>query len=169
VNNIVWHNRSFYWAIDSTTTPPTFGLHPAVGAGGEAPVYWDLAVLGTSTPALLNPVFSVLTDTTGYAASNLSVDPSFVAGYVNGQPGQTIQQPELTTGIATAAAFDEGGNWIDVRFGPLTPSGNYHLNAGSPVINMGSQAQCAAPANCLIDIDRQVRSNPPDIGADEWQ
>jgi len=169
VNNIVWHNRSFYWAIDNTVSPAVFGLRPSIGAGGEAPVYWDLGVLGTSAPALLNPVFSVLTDTTGYAASNLSADPSFVASYVNGQPGQTIQQPELTTGIATAAAFDEGGNWIDVRFGPLTPSGNYHLNAGSPVIDMGSQAQCATPANCLIDIDRQVRSNPPDIGADEWQ
>ncbi|MBZ0106436.1 MAG: hypothetical protein K8H84_12500 [Sulfuricella denitrificans] len=169
VNNIVWHNRSFYWTIDNTTTPPSFGLHPSLGAGGEAPVYWDLAVLGTSTPALLNPTFSVLTDTTGYAASNLMVDPAFIAGYVNGQPGQTVQQPEFTTAITTAPAFDEGGNWIDVRFGPLTPSGNYHLNAGSPAINRGTQVQCATPANCQVDIDGQARSNPPDIGADEQQ
>jgi hypothetical protein len=29
--------------------------------------------------------------------------------------------PEITTSLATAAAFDEGGNFIDVRFWPLTP------------------------------------------------
>jgi hypothetical protein len=128
-DNIVWHNRSFYWTIDNTTVPATFGLVPDVGAG-QAAVYSDLAVLGTANQGTwpgytdgdkLNPTNSILTSTAGYAGSNSSTAPSFVAEYFNGNQGQTIQQPELTTSIATAGAFDEGGNWIDVRFGPLTP------------------------------------------------
>jgi hypothetical protein len=127
-DSIVWHNRSFYWTIDNTTVPATFGLVPNLGAGQTA-VYSDLAVLGTAAQGTwpgytngdkLNPLRSILTDTTGYDASNSSTAPSFVAQYFNGARGQTIQQPELTTSIATAGAFDEGGNWITVRFGPLT-------------------------------------------------
>jgi hypothetical protein len=55
--------------------------------------------------------------------SNFSedVEPLFVREYFNGNRGQTIQQPELTTSIAVQPAFDEGGNFITVRFGPLTP------------------------------------------------
>ncbi|MDP3400065.1 MAG: hypothetical protein Q8R97_02985, partial [Brevundimonas sp.] len=124
-------NRSFYWAISNATVPSTFGLVPDIGAG-QAAVYSDLAVLGTPAQGTwpdyvnagadkLNPMNSILTSTTGYDASNSSAAPGFVAEYSNGDQGQTIQQPELTTSLATAAAFDEGGNWIDVRFGPLTP------------------------------------------------
>ncbi len=130
-DNILWHNRSFYWTIDNATAPATFGLVPDVGAG-QAAVYSDLGVLGTLHQGTwpdyvdagadkLNPVNSILSSTAGYDGSNSSAPPVFVAEYLNGDQGQTIQQPELTTGIATAAAFDEGGNWIDVRFGPLTP------------------------------------------------
>jgi hypothetical protein len=129
-NNIVWHNRSFYWSIDNTTVPATFGLVPNVAAG-QLVVYSDLAVLGTAAQGTwpgyvdagahkLNPTSSILTDVTGYDASNSSTAPGFVAQYFNGDQGQTIKQPELATSIATAGAFDEGGNWIDVRFGPLT-------------------------------------------------
>ncbi|MFZ3018001.1 MAG: hypothetical protein WA056_06055 [Gallionella sp.] len=128
-DNIVWHNRSFYWVIDNTTVPAKFGMVPDLAAAGQAAVYSDLAVLGTGAQGTwpgytdgdkLNPLRSILTDTTGYDASNSSTAPGFVAEYFNGDRGQTIQQPELTTAIATAGAFDEGGNWITVRFGPLS-------------------------------------------------
>jgi hypothetical protein len=129
-DNIVWHNRSFYWRIDDTTAPSTFGLVPDIGAGA-APVFRDLAVLGVAG-ACLNPLTSILTAlsepsgdgtvTCNYnAVSNSTTDPAFVAEYYNsGDPGQTILLPETTTSLATAAAFDEGGNFIDVRFWPLT-------------------------------------------------
>jgi hypothetical protein len=129
-DNIVWHNRSFYWTIDNTTVPATFGLVPDIGAG-QAAVYSDLGVLGTAQQGTwpsytngaahkLNPTSSTLTSTAGYAAGNTSTAPVFAAQYFNGSQGQIIQQPELTTSIATAGAFDEGGNWITVRFGPLS-------------------------------------------------
>ncbi len=182
LNNIVWHNRSFYWAIDNTVDPASFGLVPNIGAG-QAAVYADLAVLGTSSPAhQLSPGYSLLTDTTGYGASNITGDPLFVAEYFNGDKSQTIQQPELTTSIATAAAFDEGGNWIDVHFGPLTTSnaiglpgcavvgsclnGDYHLRSGSPALGA-----CVTASGVAVDFDGDVRPAPagtqPDIGADE--
>jgi hypothetical protein len=191
LNNIVWHNRSFYWEIDIACDPvtsptPCFGLVPNIGAGNPA-VYSDLAVLSISNPApRLSPRYSLLTDLTGYGgANNITGDPLFVAEYFNGDKSQTIQMPELTTSIATAPAFDEGGNFIDVRFGPHTLTnavalpnclvvgaclnGDYHLQAGSPALAMGILIPLVTP---LTDFDGQSRPLPifplrPDIGADE--
>ncbi|HYE35904.1 SdrD B-like domain-containing protein [Methylocaldum sp.] len=143
--NIVWRNRSFFWEIDNTTDPSTFGLWPVVAADGiGGAVFHDLAVLGTASTACLNPRASTLTSLSGpegcsypggFFTPNNTNDPSFAASYFNSSPGQTIQQPEVTTALATAPAFDEGGNFIDVHFGPLTlfnpttgdPFGDYRL------------------------------------------
>ena len=129
-NNIVWHNRSFYWTIDRTTVPATYGLVPNISAGQPA-VYSDLGVLGTALqgtwPAYadvgadkLNPTNSILTNAAGYDVSNSATAPAFLAEYFNGDKGLSIQQPGLISNIATAPAMDEGGNWLDARFGPLT-------------------------------------------------
>lgn len=169
--NIVWHNRSFYWAIDPTCDPtvsttPCFGLQPNVGAG-DAPVYDDLAV--TDAAGCLDPQNSILTVLSEpgctYAASNSTADPMFVGEYVNGAPGQTIVIPETTSSL-TAAAFDEGGNFIEVRFGPLSPIGDYHLQDGSPAEGLGTIG-----TGVTTDFDGDARPMPngsnPDAGADE--
>lgn len=169
VNNIIWQNRSFHWFVEPDPANPQqsiFGLVPDVGAG-EPAVYNDLAVLGVT--GSLNPMNSILTDITGYDPSNLSVDPTFAAGYFNGDRGQTIIMPELTTSLATAPAFDEGGNFIDVSFGPLTPSGDYHLLPGSPAIDAGDSAVLADHTELAVDFDAETRPSGAgtDIGADE--
>ena len=49
--------------------------------------------------------------------------------YFNGSNGTGIQQAEFTT-ISTPSvqpAFDEGGNFIEVRYGPLSPVGDYSV------------------------------------------
>ena len=56
VNNIIWHNRSFYWLL---TNEGDFSLIPNISLE-ETPIYADLAVLGTT--GMLNPQFSILTD-----------------------------------------------------------------------------------------------------------
>jgi large repetitive protein len=159
-NNILWHNRSFYWAIDNSVSPAVNMLFPDVG-GGAPPVYSDLAVLGVV--GALSPHNSIMTSTAGYAADNIATDPSFVSWYLNGSRNHVIAAPEIATNFGTAAAFDEGGNFIDVRYGPLQPIGNYHIGATSPAINLGANVN--SPTR---DIDGQVRAGRPDAGADEF-
>jgi hypothetical protein len=163
INNIIWENRSFHWAIQGTN-PSLFGLLPNIGAG-DAPVFSDLGVLGVT--GRLYPQTSLLTDTTGYHASNRALDPSFVLGYFNGDRNQTLQG--VTTSMQAPPAFDEGGNFIDVRFGPLTPGGSYHLNAGSPAIDAGSASVVNWNVELTVDYDGDTRPAgiTPDMGADE--
>jgi hypothetical protein len=122
-NNIVWENRSFYWSIDGE------------GRGGlvpDTPIFRDLEVVGV--PGALTCEGCVLTG---------APDP-FVRSYFNNNGTLSIF-PEDTTPL-TAAAVDEGGNFIDLRFGPLTlwdPGnglelfGDYHIRAGSAAEGAG--------------------------------
>ncbi len=168
VNNIVWQNRSFHWFTLGDVNDPEpfeFGLSPDVG-NGEPAVFDDLAVLGFA--GQLDPRFCILTDASGYDASNQSADPDFVLDYFNGDRGQTILQLETTTALEAQPAFDEGGNFIDVRFGPLTPSGNYHLNGASPAIDAAG-AFDGNYSDLGLDFDGQSRpqGGAADVGADE--
>ena len=182
-SNILYNNRSFHWENNDNPATPIIetGLFPAdcTPTSTASCVFDDLAVLGA--PGQLNPVFSVLTDTTGYAASNLSADPEFVRPYFNG-PRDNLNLPEFTT-LQTSAALDEGGNFIQVTFGPLTlldtgvPNVNlrtmfdYHLAAGSPAIDSGSPNNAGGALGTLgsrdFDNDPRGTSNT-DIGADEY-
>jgi hypothetical protein len=159
-NNIVWRNRSFFFSIDDTQEPPVYGLNNAT------PYYQDLAVLGAA--GQLNPQSCLLTDANGYAASNIDgvTDPNalFQSAYVNTDNGKTVTQVELTTTIATQPAFDEGGNFIQVRFGPLTPTGDYHLVSGADAVDAADAGE--APAND-IDGDTRPQGGGDDIGSDE--
>ncbi len=168
-NNIIWHNRSFYWDVNENG-----------GIGGllpDTPAYNDLEVKGTALPALLDPRYSILTDATPYDSSNFSVDPGFVNEYVNGAQGHLVL-PEAGTGIQTAPAFDEGGTFIQARFGPLTPIGDYHLDASSTLIDAGCIPSppgydCTLPARASADFDHEARPDhytpvKADIGADEY-
>jgi hypothetical protein len=180
-DDIIWRNRSFFFLLDDNPDPPLFGLCPDIGGavglvcpGGNSPVYADLAVVGAG--GALNPTTSILSTTPG-------ANPAFVQGYFNGQPGQTIAQPEITTAIQAPPAFDEGGNFIRLHFGPLTMCddltladgnpglcSNYHIGAGSTAINTGQNLIGTFP-DLARDYDNQPRpvGAGVDIGADERQ
>jgi hypothetical protein len=65
--------------------------------------------------------------------------------------------------MSATPAVDEGGaTWIDVRYGPLVPQGDYHIGAVSTAIG---GATIDLPA---IDFDGEARVSPGDIGADEY-
>jgi len=179
-NNIIWHNRSFYFKIDGAN----FGLCPALGTStvlgcGSTPIYDDLKVLNASGTGL-EPRYTVFSSTysgtgSGHGTNKLEADAGLIADYVNGDRGQTIQQPEIASSIQAAVAFDEGGNFIDIRFGPLSlnvdaplagaPS-DYHLEAGSPAIDEGNPVPTVLPL--LIDFDGDNRNPEWSIGADEF-
>lgn len=168
-NNIVLNNRSMFWEV-------TTGVGQLKIAGVN-----DLGVLPEGSGFFLQPMHGILTDvTTGYDASNQQVADSgtvFVNNYFNAPPGfatvqpdGTILQLEFTTTLATAAALDEGGNYIEVHYGPLTPGGNYHLADGSPAINAAYDPALTVSGLLAVDVDGQPRptnTNSADIGADE--
>ena len=175
-NNIVLNNRSLFWQVNTTT-----GIGQLVFSATD-----DLAVLPRPTTDRLNPLFSLLTTgNTGYAASNFLVADSttvFANAYFNAppafgaiQPNGTFLQPEITTGLQAAPALDEGGNYIDVHYGPLSPVGDYHLSGTSPAIDRGSNAYLTTYPLLAADIDNQLRptdgdgngSAISDTGADE--
>ena len=165
-NNIVWQNRSFHY---DTVLMPALS-QSTVGECVASTNYWDLGVLGGGFT--LNPRFSVLTDTVGFDASNTSGDPVLVMPYCNG--GRTL---ESTPGPMTAfAAVDEGGaTWIDVRFGPLVATGDYHINVlTSSARGNGIPTSSADPTHPLkFDFDGENRPQSTvdsiyvDRGADE--
>jgi len=177
-NNVIWHNRSFYFFGDATANPPVYGLLPAP----TSPVYDDLAVVGTQTTQRLNPTFCLLTDRTGYATNNRVGNPAFVASYNNGDRGLAVIQPEITTAIQAPPAFDEGGNFIRLRFGPLTLTnpatgllfGDYHLTLDSAAARDRGTNNMVTMFQSLLghDVDGDIRPNPDtnraDIGADEF-
>lgn len=167
-NDIIWHNRSFYW--DSTINPGVGGLPQ--GGLVETASYQDLAVLGTS--AGFAPRFCILSDVTGLLRSNRSVDPMFVSEYVNRDSSLPVI-PENPMPL-TAAAVDEGGNFIDIHFGPLTLwnpvtgalYGDYHIQAGSPVVGGGRARPFPSLATDYDGNTRSIVLNAPvEIGADE--
>lgn len=146
-NNILYNNRSFYW--DALLNGGNGGLvvNPTMPM-------WDLQVSGIA--GSLNPQHCLLSDTTGYDASNASGDPMFVEAYQNN--------------LLTAAVLDEGGNSITVRYKELGLIGNYHLAPGSAAINLGTGAYMTQFPTLYKDIDGQWRplgSVPVDTGADE--
>ncbi|NOS79331.1 MAG: hypothetical protein HOP35_15445 [Nitrospira sp.] len=183
-NNIVLNNRSMFWEVDTQVNPPkgqlkTAGVH-------------DLGVLPEGAGFLLHPMNGILTDgTIGYDVSNqlvidvmkadgtsdVFVNPYFNAppGFGSVQPDGTILQLEFTTTLASAAALDEGGNFIDVHYGPLTPGGNYRLVANAPAIDAGNDAALIVSGLLAADYDGQPRPTDgnsdgtarTDIGADE--
>jgi hypothetical protein len=200
------------WAVTGPAAGQ-FGLFDPTAAGacdtsspaGTNPVYVDLAVLRTAAAGnfagkyvgagvdKLTPdhgILSALLGPNGYdnGHANLAVDPALAAVYANGNRKPSPFVPGFTTLIDTAATSDEGGNFIDIRYGPLTlwnclnpdgtvkPAqsaancplfGNYHLAAGSPAVDSGA-ARTGANGVPVADFDGDARPAAAiDIGADE--
>lgn len=209
-DDIILHNRSFYWANidDPGTTVIETGLFPAtcvdptVAADPECDVATatlndysdDLGVMAgviESGTYELTAIFSMLTDRTLEGAgiaplwnnntNGLPDNDDFYNGYFNTDRQATLLFGEPGAGAAgVAGAFDEGGNFLQVTYGPLTlhePGTafdglfGYHLSSGSNAINGGGYPESGLPvlARLDVDFDNDVR-NPsvldPDIGAD---
>ncbi|MDB6091076.1 MAG: multicopper oxidase type 3 [Gammaproteobacteria bacterium] len=138
--------------------------------------YWDLGVLQADNvpvsatnpgPLALAPKYSILSDTTAYGGSNnKAADPNFVHPYCNGS--QTI-----------SASADESGNFVDLRYGPLTQTApiaytgtaakqsfaDYHLaDTTSPAWEAATAS--GAPDHDFFDTKRP-QGGAFDIGAHE--
>jgi len=166
--------------------------------------YWEIGVRGDTGPSnhgsgvTLSPVNSVLTDVNDYpGAGNLGSNPNFASQYCDGArtppefassgwavpPGisdATVPNPAFN--LTPVATVDEGNNWINLRWGPLsmlnpvsnTVLGNYSPSAGSPVIDViprGSAGFAVAPSLDFFGNPRPDPANPNavDVGAVEFQ
>ena len=170
-NNIIWQNRSRVYELATNSL-----IDPN---GSTVPVYDDLStglIVITAGNKWLSRNNLLTIDHVGDHNSNISGDPSFITEYVNGDPGLNPSQAEFQT-IAVSPALDEGGNWLDVRYAPLSindvdmldnmidlPS-DYHLQAGSIAIEAGVGNR----PNGNIDIDGEPQVDTADIGSDEVQ
>jgi hypothetical protein len=158
VNNIIWHNRSFY--NDASLNGGAGGLLP-----NPTSPYWDLQVVGLAG-AFLNPTKSILPSLSDPFAPGHTYDGSNIVPDANG--AQNLFMREYKNVIQTSTVLDEGGNAISVRFSPLMEgAGNYHISCASPAIDVGDASALPALAQ---DIDGQARPNQAgvDIGADEF-
>ena len=147
---------------DATSPNPGGGVTITGGTGAcVAASYWDIGVRGDTGPTnhssgiTLAPTYSVLTSTQGYTSgnsNNTSNNPHFVSQYCDGSrtpPEFGASGWAVPAGISDAtvpnpifnltpvATVDEGNNWINMRWGPLsllnpvtnTTLGNYALAA----------------------------------------
>jgi hypothetical protein len=110
--------------------------------------YWDIGVRGDQspsnhvvmggTPMMLNPTDSVLSNMLDYNQNNSQGDPHLISSYCNGArtppetPGPYARGWQVPPGISDAtvpnpifsltpaATVDEGNNWVNMRYGPLS-------------------------------------------------
>jgi hypothetical protein len=201
-------------------------IQTASGQCGTGASYWDIGVRGDTGPGnhgsgfTLNPTYSVLDDT-GYASTNLASNPSIVSQYCNGSrvppecsvadgcggpsgygvpPGIVdASTPNPVFSLTPAATVDEGNNWINVSWGPLsltndasnTGTGNttgnygggalfanYALAAGSPAIDYVPLNSTTLPEATVPNLSTDFFGNPRpdpanpnhfDVGAVEFQ
>ena len=170
--DIFWQNRTFRITTGAIPTTPslqtTVQLVPSLtqSATGTCPGganYWDIGVYGDASTTnhgsglTLSPFASILTNTSGYNATNSSTNPGFVHQYCNGsrvppeiapllcsgpngnanapgciQPGTVGVSMTVPAGVpdinqfypaftlSPAATVDEGNNWINMFYGPLS-------------------------------------------------
>jgi len=161
VDNIIFENRAFQYDLDSTAAVPTSML-----------TFIDfIDVAAYAVPAVAGAP-TTLTTTNNLLTAD-PTDPVFVEPYFNQAPGVTIQQPEASTTLTATPAFDEGGNYITVRYGPLTldafgpayNGGDYHLGA---VLGLGVDLTGTFPLTASdFDGDSRVGVTAIDVGADQ--
>ncbi|MGF6601859.1 hypothetical protein P3T23_006610 [Paraburkholderia sp. GAS448] len=153
--------------------------------------YWDIGIRGDTGPTnhnsgfTLQPVSSILTSLSGGYSGNGNQapgSPDFVSQYCNGSrippengglgynvaPGiSDATLPNPVFNLTPAATVDEGNNWVNMAYGPLSLNnaaaysspgtsmpvlGNYSITTGSPAINKGKAA--GAPNHDIFGTSR---------------
>jgi len=145
--------------IVSLYTAFTNALAPSQTFTGECSAkvsYWDIGVRGDTNPTTriftMSPMRSVLSSGGYGGAGNSGTDPAFTSEYCNGSrvpPECTVTDgcggpngfgvppgiadavtPNPVFSLTPSATVDEGNNWINVSWGPLSMT-NPSLNSGT--------------------------------------
>jgi hypothetical protein len=133
-----------------STLQPVLAQQTVAGECMRGASYWDLGILGDTSPSTigrvnkLNPTYSILTAPPGgnhwYPGNNNNEDIAGLVGRPGGHPNDQIlvsvycnggradpgipdsTPPNPDFAFQVAGTEDEGGNWVDVRYGPLSLS-----------------------------------------------
>jgi IPT/TIG domain len=192
---------SLFNAFTGTAAPN----QTSTGACPSGVSYWDIGVRGDSGPSnhasgfTLAPTYSVLTDSADYPGlHNLGSNPALVSQYCNGSrvppengglgyqvpPGiSDATAPNPLFSLTPNATVDEGNNWVNISWGPLSMLnpvsssstanvvlGNYTMQSSSPAIDYVPVGQ-PHPHTDFLGNPRPDPSNPTrfDVGAFEFQ
>ncbi|MFM0228918.1 choice-of-anchor Q domain-containing protein [Paraburkholderia sediminicola] len=176
--------------------------HPTGYCDSQHAVYWDIGAFGDTSAGSrqagmsMSPRFSILTDAGDYpGANNSASSPAVVSQYCNGArvppegggngfavpPGVAdAVLPNPLFSLLPSAVPDEGNQWINMSYGPLSLFnmsissggtgygvllGNYSITSASPAINHGTSA--GAPNHDIFGTSRPQGAGY-DIGAVEF-
>jgi hypothetical protein len=180
-----------------TLSQASTGQCPSAGVnGGSGPSYWDLGVRGDTGAGnhgsgfALSPSHSILTTFTGGYSGNGNFAPSspgVVSQYCNGARvppengglGYTVPPgisdatlPNPVFNLTPSATVDEGNNWVNLSYGPLTLTnlsgatlGNYSITSTSPALDTADDS--VSPNHDYFGNSRP-QGPEPDIGAVEF-
>ncbi|MDD5287824.1 MAG: DUF2341 domain-containing protein [Dehalococcoidales bacterium] len=151
-NSVVYHGGGIYDQLSSTmVTNCTFSSNSAGQIGGGIGVF-------SSSPVVTNCIF--FSNSATLCGGGISVDEGSPIMDYNDFWNNT---PDNYGDLASAGAHDISQNPLFVNVG----TGDYHLQTGSPCINVGSNA--AIPAGITTDFegDPRIISGTVDMGVDE--
>jgi hypothetical protein len=189
-----------------STLQPVLAPQTVAGECMSGASYWDLGILGDTGPSTanrannLNPTYSILTAPPGgnhwYPGNHNDENQAGIVGRPGASPSNQIlvsvycnggradpgipdsTPPNPAFAFQVAGTEDEGGNWVDVRYGPLslsdpskytvpgvleTPLSNLRIVDG-PAVDQGNNA--GAPHRDFFDTVRP-QNDVVDIGAHE--
>jgi hypothetical protein len=184
---------SLYNAFTTTPAPTQSTTGQCVAAN-----YWDIGVRGDTGPAnhgsgvTLAPTYTILTSPAGYGGAQLhnsGANPNFVSQYCDGSrqpPESGASGWSVPPGIADAtvpnplfnltpvATVDEGNNWINLRWGPLsllnpvtnTVLGNYALKAAIDTVSTSEPNFALVPRTDFFGNLRPEPGTPTDTHFD---
>jgi hypothetical protein len=191
--------------VISLYTAFTTALAPSQTSTGQCTTasYWDIGVRGDTGPhdhssgVTLFPRQSILTDVTGYNSNgNDANNPAFISQYCDGSrtppefaaSGWSVPAgisdatvPNPIFNLAPVATVDEGNNWVNMRWGPLSMSnpvtnatlGNYGLTPSSAAIDSipttAATYADAPPTDFFGNKRPDITGTPIDVGAVEFQ
>ena len=191
-------------AFTGTGTGTAAASQTATGQCPAGSSYWDIGVRNDTGPAnhgsgfTLNPLDGVLTSLGTYSSTNLTTNPTLAGQYCNGSrvppeakctnaaglsvpcgwqvpPGiADAVVPNPVFSLTPAATVDEGNNWINISWGPLsmlnpvTSSGtinvvlgNYSPAPTSPAVNADACSNASGTCNESVNASGVTTITPP--------
>ncbi|MFO1467946.1 MAG: choice-of-anchor D domain-containing protein [Steroidobacteraceae bacterium] len=162
-NNVFWDNRAGTRTVTNVAGIGNDPLNLATCTTMPGCDHWDLGVADLLT-ANLTPTNSIVQQVNGTLAGQHAYTPSVTNSGAN---------PNVVSLYDVGVTFNSwrnnpaflGAIMISADL-PPNLQGDYHLQAGSPAVNLGAASKSGVTAPGF-DIDNQVRIAAPDSGADE--